>query len=191
MRTALFVVFAIILILIILYFVFIGKAEKPEPEIVKMEKPLFFVGLEISTSDKAIYKDVGKVAAEFNRIKKINPIPNLQVPWVFVAVSKDYCPRQGTFTYIVGDVVTLIDSIPEGLKSFEIPAITYAVFPIRPKSRIAWGITMGRMKRYIYTKWLPGSGYKPSALIGDFELHDDRSLGKKPEIGLYVGLKDN
>ena len=49
---------------------------------------------------------------------------------------------------------------------------------------------MGRMKRYIYTEWLPKSGYEISDIIGDFELHDDRSLGKHPEINLYVALKE-
>jgi predicted transcriptional regulator YdeE len=49
---------------------------------------------------------------------------------------------------------------------------------------------MGRMKKYIYTEWLPNSGYEPSDQVGDFEFHDDRSLGKKPEIQLFVALKD-
>jgi predicted transcriptional regulator YdeE len=49
---------------------------------------------------------------------------------------------------------------------------------------------MGRTKRYIYTEWLPGSGYEPSEIIGDFELHDHRSLGKKPEVNLYVAVKE-
>jgi predicted transcriptional regulator YdeE len=44
--------------------------------------------------------------------------------------------------------------------------------------------------RFIYTEWLPKSEYNPSDVFGDFELHDDRSLGKNPEINLYVALKE-
>jgi predicted transcriptional regulator YdeE len=42
-----------------------------------------------------------------------------------------------TFTYIMGDVVTKIDLIPVGLNYYGVPALTYAVFPIKPKSKIA------------------------------------------------------
>jgi len=190
MKTTLIILVVAIAVVIVLYYVLIGNIDKSEPEIVKLEDPIQLIGLKINTSDKNIYEDVGKVATEFNNIKGKNPIPNLKKPWTSVNISKDYDKEKGTFNFIVGDVVTKIDSIPNGLQSYEIPDLTYAIFKIQPKSRIAWGITMGRMKRFIYTKWLPGSGYEPSDIIGDFELHDDRSIGKHPEISLYVALKE-
>lgn len=172
------------------YFLLIGNIDTSAPKIVKLEDPILLIGLEIYTSDKAIYKDVGKVAADFNTLKEKHPIPHLKEPWASVFVSKNYERENRTFTYIAGDVVTRVEMIPDGLRSYEIPALTYAVFRIQPRSRIAWGITMGRMKRYIFTQWLPSSGYEPSELIGDFEWHDDRSLGRRPEIQLYVALKE-
>jgi predicted transcriptional regulator YdeE len=190
MKTALIIIFLVIVAITVLYFVLIGNIDKSDPTIVRIDQPIHLVGMEINTNDKAIYQDVEKIATEFNMIRKINPIPNLKEPWSSINISKDYDPEKGTFTYIVGDVVTKTDSVPAGLKSYEIPPLTYAVFPIRPKSKIAWGITMGRMKKFIYTEWLPGSIYPPSDIIGDFELHDERSLGKHPEISLYVALKE-
>jgi AraC family transcriptional regulator len=189
MTAVLILVIIAIVISFALYFILIGNIDKSEPRIVKLDKPIRLIGLEINTNDKDIYKDVGKVANQFNEIKKTNPIPNLKEPWASINVSKDYDKNKGTFKYIVGEVITKVDSIPNGLNYYEIPALTYAVFPIRPKSRIAWGITMGRMKRFIYIEWLPKSGYESSDIIGDFELHDDRSLGKHPEINLHVALK--
>ncbi len=188
MKVTLLVILILILIAVLLYFALIGNTDKSGPEFVTFDEPVKFIGLEINTSDRDIYRDVGKVAAEFNSIKEKNPVPYKKEPWAFVAVSKDYDTDKRTFTYIVGDVVTRIDSIPEGLTSYEIPALTYAVFPVRPKSRLAWGITMGRMKKFIFREWLPKSGYEVSDIIGDFELHDERSLGKNPEIQLYVAL---
>ena len=190
MKTALIIIILVIVALTVLYFVLIGNTDKSDPTIVRLDQPIYLVGLEINTNDKAIYQDVEKIATEFNMIKKKNSVPNLKEPWSSVNISKDYDPKEGTFTYIVGDVVTKADSVPAGLKSYEIPPLTFAVFPIRPKSKIAWGITMGRMKKFIYTEWLPGSIYEPSDIIGDFELHDDKSLGKHPEISLYVALKE-
>ena len=190
MKTIFIIVTTVIVITITLYFILIGNIDKSEPKIVKLDKPIKLIGLEINTNDKDIYKDVGMIASKFNEIKKNNPIPYLKQPWASVNISKDYNVETKTFKYIVGDVVTRVNSIPEGLNFYEVPALTYAIFPIKPKSKIAWGITMGRMKRFIYTEWLTKSGYKPSEIIGDFELHDDRSLGKNPEINLYVALKE-
>jgi AraC family transcriptional regulator len=189
MKTIIIIVLAVIFVLTALYIILIGNIDKSEPKIVKLNEPIKLIGIEINTNDKDIYKDVGLIASKFNEIKKINPIPYLKQPWASINVSKDYNVVTKTFKYIVGDVVTQVDSIPNGLYYYEVPALTYAIFSIRPKSKIAWGITMGRMKRYIYTEWLPKSGYETSEIIGDFELHDDRSTGKNPEINLYVALK--
>jgi AraC family transcriptional regulator len=190
MKTVILIILSIIIILIILYILLIGNIDKIEPQIVKLNEPIKLIGIEIKTNDKDIYKDVGRVASNFNEIKKNDPIPYLKQPWASINISKNYNVETKTFKYIVGDVVNQVDSIPDGLYYYEVPAITYAIFPIRPKSKIAWGITMGRMKRYIYVDWLPKSGYETSDIIGDFELHDNRSLGQNPEINLYVALKE-
>jgi predicted transcriptional regulator YdeE len=180
---------AIILLGIALYLILIGSFKPLEPQIVTLAEPIRLLGLEIRTNDKDIYKDVGRVASSFNEIKKKSPLPYPKQPWASINISRDYDPESKAFTYMVGDHVEKIDSIPEGLTAFEIPVMTFAVFPVRPKSRFAWGITMGRMKRYIYTGWLPGSGYESTGILDDFELHDDRSLGRHPEIQLYVAVQ--
>lgn len=189
MTTVIIVITSILMIGFILYFLLLGGIDKSEPKIVTLDKPIKFIGLGIKTSNKTIYEDVKIVTSEYNSVKKKNMIPNKQEPWNFVAVSRNYNTKTGIFEYIVGDVVTKTDSIPTGLQSYEIPSLTYAIFPIRPKSSVAWGMTIGRMKRYIYTKWMPKSGYEPAGIIDDFELHDDKSFGKHPEISLYVAIK--
>ena len=190
MKTLFIIIILFILAIVVLYFILIGNIDKSGPKIILLEKPVQFAGLGIKTDSKNIYKDVGKVAARFNSIKARNPIPDKKEPRAFVAVSRDYNPDTGTFEYIVGDVVIGPGLIPEGLLLYEIPALTYAVFPVRPRSKLAWGITMGRMKRYIYNHWLPASGYEPAGLIDDFEWHDEKSLGKNPEISLYVAIRE-
>ncbi len=190
MKTVLLIAVLVIVAVIALYYIFIGNIDRSEPEILKLDKPIQIIGLEINTTDKDIYRDVGKVANEFNNIVNRNPVPNKREPWARLNVSKDYNQKTRTFKYIIGDIVTSTEGIPDGLQAYEIPALTFAVFRIKPKSKIAWAITMGRMKRFIYTEWLPRSGHEASDIIGDFELHDDRSLGKNPEIELFVALKE-
>ncbi len=51
-----------------------------------------------------------------------------------------------TFDYFIG--VRYEDGLPEGMEEIDLPALTWAVFPIVQE---AW--------KRIYTEWLPGSGY--------------------------------
>jgi AraC family transcriptional regulator len=145
----------------------------------------------VDTDMKRIYRDVPALGGQFKKYKKTHEIPFKQAPWAFAAVSKDFDRAKGTFSYIMGDVVIRQDAIPAGLTAFEIPAIRYAVFPIRPKNRLGWGIAIADAKRYIYNVWLPQSAYAPAGGIDDFEFHDQRSVRKSnPEIDLYVAIRE-
>lgn len=98
--------------------------------------------------------------------------------------------RTEAMTDMMGDMVTSLDAVPEGLRTFTIPAIKYAVFPIRPRNRLGWPFAIADVKRYACTIWLPRSGYEPAGVIDDFEFHDERSArSKKPEVDLYVAIK--
>ena len=161
-----------------------------KPRIIDLDQPIKIVGMAVDTDVKNIYRDVPRLGKRFVNYKKENEIPNKKHPWVFTAVSKDFDEDRQTFTYIIGDVVTSFADIPTGLITFEIPALTYAVFPIRPKNRLGWGIAIGAAKKFVYTNWLPNSGYQSAGLIDDFEYHNERSISKRnPEIDLYVAIK--
>lgn len=184
------VIASLLLIAGLLFYFFIGPFEKSEPGIVTLKEPIKMIGVSTRTGMKTIFKDAANLGQRYKQVKDQNLIQNKRSPWGFVAISKDF---QGTesWTYLMGDVVNTLDQVPAGLESFEIPAITYAVFPVHPKSKFAWGITIGRTKKYIYTDWLPNSQYEADpSILGDFEYHDERSLGKKPEIDLYVAIKE-
>ncbi len=184
------VVATIFIFALILYFLLIGSFKKEEPGIVKLKDPIKMIGVSIRTTQKTIFKDAVTLGTEYKKIKEQGIILNKKTPWQFVAISKDFIGEE-SWEYLMGDVVTNLDSVPMGLKSFEIPPITYAVFTIKPKSRFAWGISIGRMKKYIYTEWINNSGYElDNKVIGDFELHDERSEQPNPEIDLYVAIKE-
>ncbi|HSB01623.1 MAG TPA: GyrI-like domain-containing protein [Anaerolineales bacterium] len=175
---------------ILLFDMLVGAIEKPQPKIVTLNEPIKMIGVSMRTGMKTIFKDAPKLGQEYKKVKDANLIKNKKEPWGFVAISRDF---QGTesWEYLMGDVVTCLDVVPEGLKSFEIPPMTCAVFPICPKSKLAWGITIGLTKKYIFTEWLPNSKYEAeSSILGDFEYHDERSLAKNPEIDLYIAIKE-
>ena len=181
---------SIILVTGLLFYFLIGPLEKSEPKIVTLTEPIRMIGVSTRTGMKTIFKDAANLGKKYKEIKDQGLIQNKKVPWGFVAISKNF---QGTesWDYLMGDVVDTLDHVPAGLECFEIPASAYAVFPIRPKSKFSWGITIGRTKKYVYTEWLPNSKYEADPrILGDFEYHDERSLAKKPEIDLYVAIKE-
>jgi predicted transcriptional regulator YdeE len=184
------IVATIFVVALILYYLLIGSFKKVEPKIITLQDPIKMIGVSIRTTQKTIFKDAVSLGKEYKKIKEQEIILNKKTPWQFVAISKDF-EGEESWEYLMGDVVTNLDSIPMGLKSFEIPPMTYAVFTIKPKSRFAWGISIGRMKKYIYTEWINNSGYElDNKVIGDFELHDEKSEQPNPEIDLYVAIKE-
>jgi predicted transcriptional regulator YdeE len=181
---------SIILVAGLLFYFLVGSIEKSAPKIVTLKEPIRMIGVSTRTGMKTIFKDAAKLGKKYKEIKDQGLIQNKKVPWGFVAISKNF---QGTesWDYLIGDVVDTLEYVPAGLECFEIPASNYAVFPIRPKGKFSWGITIGRTKKYIYTEWLPHSKYEADPrILGDFEYHDERSLAKKPEIDLYVAIKE-
>lgn len=166
------------------------NVKKEEPQIISLETPIQMVGVSIRTDEKRIFKDSQTLGKEYERVKKSGVIQHKKDPWAFVAISKDYRP-DGSWEYLMGDVVTQVDPLPKGLTSFEIPAGKYAQFTFQPRSLLVWGIALGVLKEYIYSEWLPDSPYEnDTAIIGDFEYHDERSKSKKPSIELYVAIKN-
>lgn len=185
---AIIVLISLMAVIGLLYFFLIGPVEKTEPRIVTLKEPIKMIGVSMRTGMKTIYRDAGTLGREYQKIKDL--IKNKKEPWGFVAIGKDF---KGTdsWEYLMGDVVIDFSFVPPGLKSFEIPVMTCAVFTIRPKSRFAWGVAIGLTKKYIFTEWLPRSRFEAeNSILGDFEYHDARSLGRRPQIDLYIAIKD-
>lgn len=170
----------------IIIFFFLSKIEK-EPQIVTLQNSIELVGVSIKTDVKNIYKDASMLGKKYTDFKKLNKIPNLKEPWAFVAYSKDFNEDTKSWEYIMGDVVTDLDSVPKGLNGYKIPSSTYAIFPIKAKFKFLWGLEIARMKKYIFTNWLLNSKYESTGC--DFEYHDERSTGKNPSIDLYVEIE--
>jgi AraC family transcriptional regulator len=160
-----------------------------EPRIVTLEAPIQVVGLTMATDLARARRDVARMGRNYLAIQQRFEIPDRKVPWGVVAIRKDLDRAAGSFTYMVGDVVTSLERVPEGLVGFEIPAATYAVFPVRSRNRLGWGLAVNRAKKYAYESWLPRSPYRPGGAVDDFEYHDERCV-RKPnlEIDLYVAV---
>ena len=80
----------------------------------EFEHPMKIMGLSIVTQTKNVFREVAQLGKRFEQVK--GQIPNRKLPWLFAAVSKDYDEALQTFWYMMGDVVTHIDTVPAGLE---------------------------------------------------------------------------
>jgi predicted transcriptional regulator YdeE len=167
----------------------IHPMEGVSPRVVELREPILAVGLETETNTRTAFRDVAALGRRYRHLKAAHGLEYLKDPQVFVALSDGYDASSGAFTYRMGDVVSRVGRMPPGLEAFEVPALTYAVFPVRPRNRFGWGIAIAAAKSYAYIRWMPTSGYRPAGIVDDFEYHDERSRRRRrPEIDLYVAV---
>lgn len=89
------------------------------------------------------------------------------------------------FTYVAGVEVERVDTVPEGMIAFTVPANTYAVLTHRGHlSRLP------DMVKHVWGRWLPASRYR-HVPAPDFELYDperwDARTGEG-EVDLYIPI---
>lgn len=160
-----------------------------EPVLVTLPEPICVIGVAVRTNPKSVFKDATELGKVYEQVKKAGIISNKKEPWAFAALSRNY-QEDGSWEYLMGDVVTALDIIPEGLLGCEIPAGLYARFSIQPRFAFLWGPALGLTKKFVFSEWLPSSDVVlDGSVVGDFELHDARSLGRNPEIDLYVSIR--
>jgi predicted transcriptional regulator YdeE len=177
---------SVIVIVIGLFFI-IGGIEMKEPKIVEIKESMEAIGLMTRTTAKTVFKDLPKLYAEYMAIKDSSGIKNLKSPWEYISLSKNF-EGGNTWDYYTGYVVTSYEGSSEKLVKFSMPAGMYAVFPLRCKYKIFFGFKMGRMKQYIYKKWLPTSEYEFAGY--EYEYNNEAMHKINPYyVDLYVGIR--
>ncbi|MFA5253734.1 MAG: GyrI-like domain-containing protein [Methanoregula sp.] len=133
-------------------------------------------------ADGRSLKDIPACWQEFLATKAAARIPHRVVPPVMYAVYSRYeTDWTGEYSYLLGCAVTKADKLPKGLIAREIPAQTYAHFKAQ-----------GPMPDAVVGTWagIWGSDL-PRTYLCDFEVYDTRFTDRnKPEVDIYVGIKD-
>lgn len=135
-------------------------------------------GIQGSSGDKTIAKDIPTLS---KRYRTILDDPSRDA-FPFVVLTKNYDETTGAFDLFVGGTIE-----NDQLEAMVLPEGTYGTITVKPKLGFMWGPAIGEAKRYFYTKWLPASGYEAVNL--EYELHTEKSVGKKPEIDILFALK--
>jgi predicted transcriptional regulator YdeE len=160
--------------------------DKSEPQITTLEKPYVCLGMKVRTDQKMMMSDLPKLYEKYLHYKEMSGIPNMINPWEYISLSDNF-ENNDSFDYHTGYAVSKSENVAE-LDQFSTPTGTYAVFKIRNKNKITFGISMGLTKRFIYQEWLPKSTYDFAGY--EFEYNNEAMNTKNPyDIDLYVAVK--
>jgi predicted transcriptional regulator YdeE len=164
-----------------------------EPEIVRMDEPIYALGVGVGTSDKMIFKDAAALGKRFALARREHPF-EAKRPRLFVAPTSDYDRAAGTYRYSMGDAVEGHEGAPAELERITLPSGTYAAFAVRPILGFLWGPAIGKAYGYIFGSWLPRSSWRHDPRVAPggrriehFEYHDERASRKRnPEMEIRV-----
>lgn len=134
-------------------------------------------GLWRASSDRAAAQDIPALSAAYHQTLQVEAGSVLP----FFVLSRNYVKETGGFELFIGGLAEA-----PGLARLELPPGPYGKMTVRPLLGFAWGPAIGRAKRFFYTQWLPGQPYRPLNL--EFELHTEKSAGKRPAVDILFAL---
>jgi len=161
-----------------------------EPKMVKKESvKLAGFALKTSTKDGENYKAIPKFWQDYisdGRCKKLHGESFLnghaEYGACFPVISDN-----GGLVYVIGVEVKEGHDVPDGYHVCTIPEALYAVFSSPPADEANFSSSIQRTWKYIYSEWLPGSGYEFDNSKVDYELYDERCMGETGKVcDIYI-----
>ena len=152
--------------------------EFPEPKIVSREK--FKVVGKLYRGDNT-NQEIPKLWQEYG--PQMGSIPHVVNRHISYGVMDHFDEQTKVFDYLAGQEVSRVEQLPEGLASWEIPAMTYAVVTCTLP-------TLMQAFDFLYKDWLPASGYE-RAPGAEFELYDERFDPQRPHSAMELYIPVN
>jgi len=115
------------------------------------------------------------------RLEKLHSESFLKYHAEYGACFPDYC-ENGDFLYFVGVEVKERHNIPAGYDVYTIPKAVFAVFTTLPGDEENLPTAGKDTWQYIFSEWLPNSGYEIDSRGFAFELYDERSMGNTENV---------
>ncbi|WP_249897182.1 effector binding domain-containing protein [Paenibacillus sp. PK3_47] len=130
---------------------------------------------------------IGQVISRFFGNDEPERIPYQAVPAKYFGMVCECEKEMSEGTYLMGMLVTSLNEIPEGLRSFTLPAGRYARVAFRANDRET--LTNSALEGaydHLYNKWLPESEYTISDMLAAEIYADERmEVPVHPEMELW------
>jgi predicted transcriptional regulator YdeE len=129
---------------------------------------------------------IGKTVQHYMEAGLADTIPARVKPCTTFCVYTDYeSDYTGDYTYFIGEMVSSLDKVPEGLKPLTIAAHAYTKFTTAP----------GPMPNVCIQAWQTIWQMTPEQLggkrsyVADFEIYDERAADfEKTVLDIYIGI---
>jgi len=163
-----------------------GEKEMVEiqPQIVnKSEFLVIGPAIKCTTEDDENIKRIPLFWEEAMQKGMLERIPNVVDEQICYGICLDF--ESPNFAYMIAREVDSHEGIPDDMIGRTIPAATYAVFTAKgPITKAVQDAT-----RYIYSTWLPESGYE-HAMTADLEVYDERRMSDEDqsEVDIYIPI---
>ncbi|MBY6037616.1 AraC family transcriptional regulator [Fictibacillus nanhaiensis] len=105
-----------------------------------------------------------------------------------LGLCTDYNTTTGEFVYMIGMEVAQGTQPPEGMSYRSFPEMEYAVFTTPKATEENFPSSIQATWVEIFSKWFPDSGYEHDGTV-EFELYDERCVGKEKQIDIYIPVK--
>jgi predicted transcriptional regulator YdeE len=160
----------------------------------QIKKPeIKLVGLSLRTNNKNEMDlqtaKIGKLANQFWQQNIAKEIPSRKNPGVTLAVYTNYASDEhGDYTYFIGEEVTSLTNVPEGLQELIIPAAEYQKFTT----------PVGKMPEVVINAWqqiwqMSSNDFGGKrAYQADFEVYDERAVNpSSASLDIYIGITNS
>jgi AraC family transcriptional regulator len=115
------------------------------------------------------------------RLEKLHSEPFVKYHAELGVCFPEYC-KDGDFLYVIGVEVKERHNIPADYDVYTIPEAVFAVFTTLPSGEENLPTAAYDTWQYIFSEWLPNSGYEVDNNGFAFELYDERSMGNTEKV---------
>ncbi len=181
--------FPTLFVVLLLYYT-LGPKKYPKPKIITLKNPLYIVGISTKTTPQTVLQDDLLLWKEYKLMKERGVVTNKKEEHSFIALRMA-SESEDSWEYVFGDIVNDFSDVPVGLKPVEVPATTFAVFPIEVDDERSWGPAVLKMEKHIYEKWLPKSEFELDTdyPVREIEYHDKRTPETTRTMLLYIAIR--
>lgn len=142
------------------------------------------IGISVQTTNQnnQAAADIGKLWQRFYAEEIINKIPKKESKDVYAIYTNYQSDYTGTYTTIIGQKVSSLDNIPDGLVGKEIR-----------NENLKKYIAKGEMPNAVVNTWLEiwnNDANLNRSYIADFEVYGEKSQqGAESEVEIYIGVR--
>jgi len=153
------------------------------------QSSFIIIGIAARTSNAKEMSGEGVIGDQWERVMAgvmVEQIPN-RADQNIIAMYTDYeSDANGEYTFIIGAIVTSVDSIPEGMVAKQVPEARYAVFT--SEKGPVWKVVPEVWQNIWSTPASEMGGER--AFIADVEVYDDRSADPQNAVAeVWVGIR--